>query len=102
MALETVMTMLLYVAAGWIALVAVKSLQTWWEEGRHEQFVTGVIGVVAATIAIAYLAWWPRLTFVNVAMDSALPVPNNQRLGHCPPLGDRGGIFVIQSSTMQG
>jgi hypothetical protein len=61
MTLETVLTMLLYVAAGWIALVAVKMLQSWWEGRRHEHFMTGLIGVVAATIAIAYLTWWPLL-----------------------------------------
>jgi hypothetical protein len=61
MTLETVMTMLLYMAAGWIALVAVKMLQSWWEGGRPDHLVTGLIGVVAATIAIAYLTWWPLL-----------------------------------------
>ena len=55
MTLETVLTMLLYVAAGWIALVAVKMLQAWWEEGRRDHLVTGLISVVAATITIAYL-----------------------------------------------
>ena len=61
MTLETVMTMLLYMAAGWIALVAVKMLQSWWEGGQPDHLVTGLIGVVAATIAIAYLTWWPLL-----------------------------------------
>jgi len=61
MTLETVMTMLLYVTAGWIALVAVKMLQSWWEGGRRDHLITAVIGVVAATIAIAYLTWWPLL-----------------------------------------
>lgn len=61
MTLETVLTMLLYVAAGWIALDGIKTLQEWWEHRRSQDLMTGLLEVVMSTIAIAYLEWWPLL-----------------------------------------
>jgi hypothetical protein len=61
MTLETVLTMLLYVAAGWIALLGLKSFQTCRQTHQRGDLVTGLIDVLGSTIAIAYLVWWPLL-----------------------------------------
>ena len=65
MNLETVLTMLLYVAAGWIALLGLKSFQIWRESHHHVDLVTGLIDVSASTVGIAYLVWWPLLLAVT-------------------------------------
>jgi hypothetical protein len=65
MTLETVLTMLLYVAAGWIALLGLKSLQTWRQSHQHVDLATGLIDVSASTVGIAYLVWWPLLFAVT-------------------------------------
>lgn len=58
---ETVLTVLLYVAAGWIALLGVNKLQAWRQTRRRVDLMTGVIYALAATVSIAYLIWWPLL-----------------------------------------
>jgi hypothetical protein len=65
MNLETVLTILLYVAAGWIALLGLKSFQTWRESRHHVNLMTGRIDVSASTVGIAYLVWWPLLLAVT-------------------------------------
>ena len=65
MTLETVLIMLLYVAAGWIALLGLKSLQTWRQTDQRGDLATGLINVFASTVAIAYLVWWPLLLAVT-------------------------------------
>ena len=65
MTLETVLTMLLYVAAGWIALLGLTSFRTWRQSRQHLDLTTGLIDVLAATVGIAYLAWWPLLLAVT-------------------------------------
>lgn len=65
MTLETVLTMLLYVAAGWIALLGLTSLKTWRQSHRQVDFATGLIDVLASTVGIAYLVWWPLLLAVT-------------------------------------
>ncbi len=65
MTLETVLTMLLYVAAGWIALLGLASLKTWRQSHEHADLATGLIDVSASTVGIAYLVWWPLLLAVT-------------------------------------
>lgn len=65
MTLETVLTMLLYVAAGWIALLGLTSLKTWRQSHQRVDLVTGLIDVFASTVGIAYLVWWPLLLAVT-------------------------------------
>jgi hypothetical protein len=59
--LETVLTMLLYVAAGWITLLGLTSLKTWRQSRQPMDLTTGLIDVLASTVGIAYLVWWPLL-----------------------------------------
>lgn len=65
MTLEAVLTMLLYVAAGWIALLGLTSLKTWRQSHRQVDLATGLIDVLASTVGIAYLVWWPLLLAVT-------------------------------------
>ena len=65
MTLETVLTMLLYVAAGWIALLGLTSLKTWRQSRQPLDLTTGLIDVLASTVGIAYLVWWPLLLAVT-------------------------------------
>lgn len=65
MTLETVMTILLYVAAGWIALLGLNSLRAWRETHQPGDLATGLIDVAASTAGIAYLIWWPLLAAVT-------------------------------------
>jgi hypothetical protein len=65
MTLETALTMLLYVAAGWIALLGLTSLKTWRQNRQHLDLATGLIDVMASTVGIAYLVWWPLLLAVT-------------------------------------
>jgi hypothetical protein len=65
MTFETVLTMLLYVAAGWIALLGLASLKTWRHTHEHVALATGLLDVVASTVGIAYLVWWPLLIAVT-------------------------------------
>lgn len=65
MTLETALTMLLYVAAGWIALLGLASLKTWRQSHEHADLATGLIDVSASTVGIAYLVWWPLLLAVT-------------------------------------
>jgi len=65
MTLETALTMLLYVAAGWVALLGLTSLKTWRQGRRHLDLTTGLIDVLASTVGIAYLVWWPLLLAVT-------------------------------------
>jgi hypothetical protein len=65
MTLETVLTMLLYIAAGWIALLGLTSLKRWRHSRQHGDLATGLIDVSAATVGIAYLVWWPLLLAVT-------------------------------------
>ncbi len=61
MTLETALTILLYMAAGWMALLGVGRIQAWRETRQHDDLWTGIIDALAATVAIAYLTWWPLL-----------------------------------------
>ena len=65
MTLETVLTMLLYVAAGWIALLGLTSFKTWRQSRQSMDLITGLIDVLASTVGIAYLVWWPLLLAVT-------------------------------------
>ena len=65
MTLETVLTMLLYVAAGWIALLGLTSFKTWRQSRQSMDLTTGLIDVLASTVGIAYLVWWPLLLAVT-------------------------------------
>ena len=65
MTFETILTMLLYVAAGWIALLGLASLKTWRRTHEHVALATGLLDVVASTVGIAYLVWWPLLIAVT-------------------------------------
>jgi hypothetical protein len=63
--LETVLTMLLYVAAGWITLLGLTSLKTCRQSRQPMDLTTGLIDVLASTVGIAYLVWWPLLLAVT-------------------------------------
>lgn len=65
MTLETVLTMLLYVAAGWIALLGLTSFKTWRQSRQSMALTTSLIDVLASTVGIAYLVWWPLLLAVT-------------------------------------
>jgi len=65
MTLEPVLTMLLYVAAGWIALLGLTSFKTWRQSRQSMDLTTGLIDVLASTVGIAYLVWWPLLLAVT-------------------------------------
>lgn len=65
MTFETVLTMLLYVAAGWIALLGLASLKTWRQTHEPVALATGLLDVLASTVGIAYLVWWPLLIAVT-------------------------------------
>ena len=57
--------MLLYVAAGWIALLGLTSFKTWRQSRQSMDLTTGLIDVLASTVGIAYLVWWPLLLAVT-------------------------------------
>ena len=65
MTLETVLNMLLYVAARWIALLGLTSFKTWRQSRQSMDLTTGLIDVLASTVGIAYLVWWPLLLAVT-------------------------------------
>jgi len=60
-ALDTVLTILMYIFAGWIALLGVQHLKQWYEHRDRPALWTGAVHALAATVAVAYLVWWPLL-----------------------------------------
>lgn len=59
--LETILTIALYIGAGWIALLALQYWRNWRESRQRDALWTAVIHAMAATVSVAYLVWWPIL-----------------------------------------
>lgn len=59
--LETVLTIALYIGAGWIAILALQYWRNWRENRQRDALWTAAIHAMAATVSVAYLVWWPIL-----------------------------------------
>jgi hypothetical protein len=83
--METLLIILLYIVSGWIALLAVQRFRSWSEDGRRDSLWDGLVHASAATVAIAYLVWWPLL----VALTWQWVIPRLRRRDEAEDLTSR-------------